>query len=162
MPSLIGWVHTQNNPCNGIQVYDIYRHKCSGFSKDHIRTIYSERYHTMMAYLDLPLFLTSWVGLRQHSVLIAKCYVIALGKGLKAYRHPCYVDNMTPHKPICINTIHKGIWCAGQKFLSWWHHQMETFPRNWPFVRGIHWSQVNSPHKGQWPGALIIFWSASE
>ena len=27
---------------------------------------------------------------------------------------------------------------------------METFPHYWPFVRGIHWSPVNSPHKGQW------------
>ena len=27
---------------------------------------------------------------------------------------------------------------------------------NWPFVRGIHRSPVNSPHKGQWPGALIF------
>ena len=24
------------------------------------------------------------------------------------------------------------------------------FPRYWPFVRGSHWSPVNSPHKGQW------------
>ena len=23
------------------------------------------------------------------------------------------------------------------------------FPRYWPFVRGIHWSPVNSPQKGQ-------------
>ena len=30
------------------------------------------------------------------------------------------------------------------------------FPRYWPFVRGIHRSQVNSPHKGQWRGALIL------
>ena len=29
-------------------------------------------------------------------------------------------------------------------------------PRYWPFVRGIHRSPVNSPHKGQWPGALMI------
>ena len=28
------------------------------------------------------------------------------------------------------------------------------FPRYWPFVRGIHRSPVNSPHKGQWRGAL--------
>ena len=33
-----------------------------------------------------------------------------------------------------------------------WKH----FPRNWPFVRGIHRSPVNSPHKGQWRGALMI------
>ena len=38
----------------------------------------------------------------------------------------------------------------------------KPFPRYWPFVRGIHWSPVNSPHKGQWRGALIFLWSASE
>ena len=32
-----------------------------------------------------------------------------------------------------------------------WKH----FSRNWPFARGIHRSPVNSPHKGQWRGALI-------
>ena len=30
------------------------------------------------------------------------------------------------------------------------------FPRCWPFLRGIHRSLVNSPHKGQWRGALMI------
>ena len=34
-----------------------------------------------------------------------------------------------------------------------WKH----FPRYWPFVRGIHRSPVNSPHKDQWRGALM--WS---
>ena len=33
-----------------------------------------------------------------------------------------------------------------------WKH----FPRYWPFVRGIHRSPVNSPHKGQWLGALML------
>ena len=33
-----------------------------------------------------------------------------------------------------------------------WKH----FPRYWPFVRGIHRSAVNSPHKGQWRGALMF------
>ena len=32
-----------------------------------------------------------------------------------------------------------------------WKH----FPHYWPFVRGIHRSPVNSPHKGQWRGALM-------
>ena len=31
------------------------------------------------------------------------------------------------------------------------------FPRYWPFVRGIHRLPVNSPHKGQWRGALMLF-----
>ena len=34
-----------------------------------------------------------------------------------------------------------------------WKH----FPRNWPFVWEIHLSPVNSPHKGQWRGALMFF-----
>ena len=33
-----------------------------------------------------------------------------------------------------------------------WKH----FPRHWPFVRWIHRSPVNSPHKGQWCGALMF------
>ena len=32
----------------------------------------------------------------------------------------------------------------------------KDFPRNWPFLRGIHRSPVNSPHKGQWRGALMF------
>ena len=49
-----------------------------------------------------------------------------------------------------------------------WHHmsvmvsqhddviKWKHFPRYWPFVRGIHRSPVNSPHKGQWRGALMF------
>ena len=33
-----------------------------------------------------------------------------------------------------------------------WKH----FPSYWPFVRGIHWPPVNSPHKVQWRGALMF------
>ena len=33
-----------------------------------------------------------------------------------------------------------------------WKH----FPRYSPFLRGIHRSPVNSPHKGQWRGALMF------
>ena len=32
----------------------------------------------------------------------------------------------------------------------------KPLPRHWPFVRGIHRSPVNSPHKGQWHGALMF------
>ena len=33
-----------------------------------------------------------------------------------------------------------------------WKH----FLRYWPFVRGIHRSRANSPHKGQWHGTLMF------
>ena len=45
--------------------------------------------------------------------------------------------------PVCSN-IHDDV-------IKWNH-----FPRYWPFVRGIHRSPVNSPHKGQWRGALMF------
>ena len=41
--------------------------------------------------------------------------------------------------------------CSHDDVIKWKH-----FPRYWPFVRGIHRSPVNSPHKGQWRGALIF------
>ena len=34
--------------------------------------------------------------------------------------------------------------------------KMEIFPRCWPFVRGIHRSPVNSPHKDQCRGSLMF------
>ena len=40
-----------------------------------------------------------------------------------------------------------------------WHDDVikwKYFPRNRPFVRGIHRLPVNSPHKGQWRGALMF------
>ena len=39
---------------------------------------------------------------------------------------------------------------------AWWRHERIYFPRYRPFVRGIHRSPMNSPHKGQWRGALIF------
>ena len=56
------------------------------------------------------------------------------------------------------NLRSRPTWCTqSQQRNPWWRHQMETFlPRYWPFARGIHWSPVNSPHKGQWRGALMF------
>ena len=41
-----------------------------------------------------------------------------------------------------------------------WKH----FPRYWPIVRGIHRPPVNSPHKGQWRGALMfsLIWAGMD
>ena len=48
-------------------------------------------------------------------------------------------------------------WCVQTR---WYFHddviKWEDFPRYWSFVRGIHRSPVNSPHKGQWRGALMF------
>ena len=39
---------------------------------------------------------------------------------------------------------------------SWWRHQMETFSALPAIFAGNHRSPVNSPHKGQWRGALMF------
>ena len=54
---------------------------------------------------------------------------------------------------------HTAFQNSGITFVSWWHDDIikwKHFPRNWPFVRGIHRYSVNSPHKGQWRGALMF------
>ena len=52
-----------------------------------------------------------------------------------------------------VNTLCKHIHLCEQHHVGAikWKH----FPRYWPFVRGIHRSSVNSPHKGQWRGTLM-------
>ena len=45
---------------------------------------------------------------------------------------------------IVIASIHDDV-------IKWKH-----FPRYWTFIRGIHRSPVNSPHKGQWRWALMF------
>ena len=37
----------------------------------------------------------------------------------------------------------------------------KNFPRHWPFVRGIHRSPVNSPHKDQWRGKCFHLMTSS-
>ena len=43
------------------------------------------------------------------------------------------------------------VWSNHDDVITWKH-----FPRYWPFVRGIHRSPMNSPHKGQWRGTLMF------
>ena len=49
-------------------------------------------------------------------------------------------------------TVNDTIISASHDDVIKWKH----IPRYWPFVRGIHQSPVNSPHKGQWCWALMF------
>ena len=67
-----------------------------------------------------------------------------------------------------LSRVSQGICCCGYEYWTGigyevnkardhddvikWRH----FPRYWSFVRGIHLSPVNSPHKGQRRGALMF------
>ena len=62
-------------------------------------------------------------------------------KGATLFQHLTLFDTKFGPKSL---SIHDDV-------IKWKH-----FPRYWPFVRGIPRSSVNSPHKGQWRGALMF------
>ena len=50
-------------------------------------------------------------------------------------------------------------WYGCERTEPWVHDDVikwKHFQRYWPFVRGIHRSPVNSPHKGQWREAFMF------
>ena len=49
----------------------------------------------------------------------------------------------------CLNQQMCVVW-------AWWRHQMETFSALLAICAGISPVPVNSPHKGQWRGALMF------
>ena len=57
-------------------------------------------------------------------------------------------ESAGPQHPLTVQTPQRFTYMMTIK----WKH----FPRYWPFVWGIHRSPVNSPHKGQWRGALMF------
>ena len=67
---------------------------------------------------------------------------------------PCVTDPLwlvdSPHKGQLMDTVLPCHDIAMNMMTS------SNFPRYWPFVRGIHRSPVNSPHKGQWRGAFMF------
>ena len=71
-----------------------------------------------------------------------------------------HTPNMNMHFAPCLHIDTAQVmdlpvaWCLSRyhdDVIKWKH-----FPRYRPFVRGIHRSPVNSPHKGQWRGTLTF------
>ena len=68
----------------------------------------------------------------------------------KQHYHPtmtwlCIIPGIQVTVPWCIHPAkHDDV-------IKWKH-----FLHYWPFVQGIHWSLVTSPHKGQWCRVLIF------
>ena len=66
----------------------------------------------------------------------------------------CLVDCL--HSPVGTPSCHVKYWIEKKSFhddvIKWKH-----FSRYWPFVRGVHRWPVNSPHKGQWHGSVMLY-----
>ena len=76
------------------------------------------------------------------------------------YHHFDQQCTLQCHIPVCKNyrlrfklhhTSDRMMLTTRDDVIKWKH-----FPRFWPFLRGIHRSLVNSPHIGQWHGALMF------
>ena len=68
--------------------------------------------------------------------------ICQLGGGCRIWPF-CVENNVKPNQSINLDEY--------DDVIKWKH-----FLRYWPFARGIHRSLVNSPHKGQWCGALMF------
>ena len=67
---------------------------------------------------------------------------------------PSYIKENSPRCWVFVTGIERpqvDVDCLHDDVIKWKH-----FPCYWPYVRGIHRSPVNSPHKGQWRGTLIF------
>ena len=76
----------------------------------------------------------------------------------------CYIGfpSLRCHASLSVNTKYENSIASFTDSLNHddvikWKH----FPHNWPFVRGIHRSAVNSSHKGQWRGSMMFFVDSS-
>ena len=81
------------------------------------------------------------------------CHMVSLGHSelnqslimMEMYWVPVMYSKTGPHEVFSwVSERHDDV-------IKW-----KYFPRYWPFVRGIHRSPVNSPHKGQWRVALMF------
>ena len=65
------------------------------------------------------------------------------------------IDNSMSQLAMLVRFSHDlDMYCTshGHDDVIKWKH----LPRYWTFLWEIHWSSVNSPHKGQWRGALMF------
>ena len=70
---------------------------------------------------------------------------------------PCDVRSCDNRMTIWRHRLRRTIDHAqNHHILSWWRHQMETFSALLALCAGNSPVPVNSPHKGQWRGALMF------
>ena len=77
----------------------------------------------------------------------------------KLYWMMCWFFNMSLVKKNKISSNIDSIQYVRETILNTFHGEVikwKHFPLYWIFVRGIHRSPANSPHKGQWSGALMF------
>ena len=100
----------------------------------------------------IPCYLWSWCKV----LLVVDELTIRHGTILhRAQQHQRYnIDhtlNSQQLRDVMRGVLGGDVYASHDDVIKWKH-----FPHYWPFVLGIHRSPMNSPHKGQWCGALMF------
>ena len=78
-------------------------------------------------------------------------YILNNNKNLGQYDQNAIPSQIMPYYSYPASLMNQNEIPIHDDVIKWKH-----FPHYWPFAREIHWSTVNSPHKGQYCGALIF------
>ena len=94
----------------------------------------------------------SWLSLESWFLIQYKDVVLAVkGKGSPVVDFTCLIFTIGIQILLRRHTYIESTISLHDDVIKWKH-----FPCNWPFMRVIHRWPVNSPHKGQWRGALMF------
>ena len=119
----------------------------------------------------LHLLFDSWICLSKNAlvfyILRAKSCTIHIGFFYILTNHTMFIrinacvwyhfNGSTRCDNCCAHCFEKyGAWMTAIQHYTWWRHQMETFSASLAICAGIRRSPVNSPHRGQWRGAVMF------
>ena len=110
----------------------------------HIRHINTQSF---IAWYQQKLIIASWP-----SLCICSWEGITRYKSLVSVILNMYNQRDESFVVICVAVVRSFI----SSLNAWWRHQMEAFSALLAICAGIHRSPVNTPHKGQWRGALMF------
>ena len=114
--------------------------------------IYFSSYILCMIFSWLVLHTTVWDKLLYH---IFSTLVYPFNHSISNSLGASFVSWKTPYMWSAVK-INISVVADWKPWRAWWRHQMEIFSVLLALCQGIHWSPVNSPHKGQWRGALMF------
>ena len=98
-----------------------------------------------MGHCDIKTQLPFSVSTQNPSYMHCNLFVTGL-----RLRNSCSQCTFLGNRPVLVHIVRLVLWFHDD-VIKWKH-----FPRYWRFVRGIHRSPVNFPHKGQWRRALML------
>ena len=125
---------------------------CHDACRDHQPTVVGKTFPAFPAHAQ-PAILHIWQEAHWACFSVKQSPLIA-GTEVEIGMYIHTFDDISEKTMVCIHESYLTDCAANAKHddvIKWKH-----FPHYWPFMRGIHRSPMNSPHKGHWCGALMF------